>query len=141
MLKTINLTQIHELPPLNKVEHYHWEPIPEVNQYIVNSFGLTNLNKRILDVGGGMGAHFPNATHIIDIQGERNNTFKVDIDFDTFPFSDQYFDFCYCRHTLEDIQNPIHAFQEIVRVSKCGYIETPSPLCRTKPCGCRKSAT
>jgi len=53
------------------------------------------------------------------------NIHKIDIDFDIFPFSDDTFETSYSRHTLEDIQNPNHAFNEIVRVSKRGYIETP----------------
>ena len=40
-------------------------------------------------------------------------------------------DFVYSRHTLEDIQNPDFCMNEIIRISKSGYIETPSPLIET----------
>jgi len=45
-----------------------------------------------------------------------------------FPFPDKMFDFVVCSHTLEDIRDPIWACSEIVRISKAGYIETPSRL-------------
>jgi hypothetical protein len=50
------------------------------------------------------------------------------LDFEKFHHHDYYFNFIHCRHTLEDIQNPSNAFNEFVRLSKYGYIETPSPL-------------
>ena len=45
---------------------------------------------------------------------------------DKLPFADNFFDFCFCSHLLEDIRDPIIACKEIIRVSKAGYIETPS---------------
>ncbi len=44
------------------------------------------------------------------------------------PFADNEFDFVYCRHVLEDLYNPFFACDEMSRVAKAGYIETPSPL-------------
>jgi hypothetical protein len=84
--------------------------------------------KKILDVGGAFD-RFPYSTHILDIKEDiENNIFKVDLDFDKFPFENNEFEFTYCRHTIEDIQNPTHCLNEIFRTSKEGYIETPSPL-------------
>lgn len=40
----------------------------------------------------------------------------------------QSIDFGYCRHLLEDLYNPLHAFNVITTLCKNGYIETPSPL-------------
>jgi hypothetical protein len=45
---------------------------------------------------------------------------------DKFPFSDNFFDFSLCTHTLEDIKDPISVCKELIRVSKAGYIECPS---------------
>lgn len=45
-----------------------------------------------------------------------------------FPFPDKYFDFVICSHTLEDLRDPIRVCEEMMRVGKAGYIETPSPL-------------
>lgn len=43
-----------------------------------------------------------------------------------WPFPDQFFDFCTCSHTLEDLRDPIWVCSEMRRVAKAGYIETPS---------------
>jgi SAM-dependent methyltransferase len=45
-----------------------------------------------------------------------------------FPFPDKMFDFAVCSHTLEDVQNPVRICQELARVAKAGYLETPSRL-------------
>jgi ubiquinone/menaquinone biosynthesis C-methylase UbiE len=107
----------------DKINQFHWSRIEAINNILLNK-GYTD---NIIDVGGGMNT-FEQATHIIDISSKNPNIYKVDIDFERFPFEDKFFNFAYCRHTLEDIQNPQHAFNEIVRTSKQAYIETPSPL-------------
>jgi hypothetical protein len=43
-----------------------------------------------------------------------------------WPYPDNYFDFCFCSHLLEDLADPISACHEMMRVSKAGYIEMPS---------------
>jgi len=48
-----------------------------------------------------------------------------------WPFSDKYFDFSICSHTLEDIRDPLFVCSELIRVSKRGYIEIPSRLWET----------
>ena len=45
-----------------------------------------------------------------------------------WPFEDKKFDFVFCSHTLEDIRDPIWVCQEMMRVGKAGYIETPSRI-------------
>jgi hypothetical protein len=45
-----------------------------------------------------------------------------------WPFSDKFFDFSVCSHTLEDVRDPLFVCSELIRVSKRGYIETPSRL-------------
>lgn len=87
--------------------------------------------ERVLEVGPGL-IPFSRATHFID-HYDRHNTFKVDVNHEKLPFEDKYFDFVYCRHTLEDLVNPEFAFKEMVRVAKRGFFETPGPiveLCR-----------
>ena len=44
------------------------------------------------------------------------------------PFPDKSFDFVYCSHIAEHIEDIGRFFQEIQRVGKAGYIETPSYL-------------
>jgi len=49
-----------------------------------------------------------------------------------FPFNNKQFDFVFCSHTLEDIKDPIWVCQEIMRIGKRGYIETPSRWIESK---------
>lgn len=102
----------------------YYTPIPKTLEYIEEKYG--NCEK-VLEIGPG---HIPLkfATHFIDHIYDYPNTVKIDLDTTPIPFSDKFFDFVYCRHVLEDIQNPDFAFQELTRVAKSGYIETPSPI-------------
>ena len=50
----------------------------------------------------------------------------LDINAEPLPFPDGSFDFIYCRHTLEDIYDPMWVCREMGRVGRAGYIETPS---------------
>ena len=52
----------------------------------------------------------------------------LDITKDRLPFADKEVDFLYCRHTLEDLLDPLWAIGEIARVAKSGWIETPSVI-------------
>ena len=49
-------------------------------------------------------------------------------DIHTMPFKDTAFDFSFCSHVLEHIENPALAIQEITRISKRGYIEVPNGI-------------
>jgi ubiquinone/menaquinone biosynthesis C-methylase UbiE len=90
---------------------------------------LSNKNhNKVLEVGPGV-VPFELSTDFIGANEQITNYCNIDIDKTTFPFETNKFDFVYCRHVLEDIQNPDFALSEIIRVSKYGgYIETPSPL-------------
>jgi hypothetical protein len=103
-----------------------WKPNNDVIGLLVDMCKRKNYTK-ILENGPGI-TPFPLSTHFIDIDPNIENTISIDIDFDRIPFEDNDFDFCYARHIFEDIQNPQHAFAETIRVSRNGYIETPSPL-------------
>jgi hypothetical protein len=100
----------------------------------------------VLDVGGGA-SPFPRADWVIDLMAytERGlygpapdpttERFTVDTwvqrdicDHEPWPFADQQFDFSVCSHTLEDVRDPIFVCQELMRVSRAGYIEVPSRL-------------
>jgi SAM-dependent methyltransferase len=45
-----------------------------------------------------------------------------------WPFEDGKFDFVVCAHTLEDVRDPVWVCNEMNRVARAGYIETPSRL-------------
>ena len=109
-------------------------PIPAILSFhaqFINSNGLT----KVLEIGPG--EHPIVATHYLDNRMQRYNLLEgtigwnLDIDFDRIPVDDNYFDFVYCRNLLQDLNNPVHAFNEMMRVSKNGYIETPSPAYST----------
>lgn len=43
-----------------------------------------------------------------------------------WPFRDKQFDFVTCKGTLEDLRDPVWVCEEMMRVGKAGYIETPN---------------
>src|SRR5581483_7473113 len=45
-----------------------------------------------------------------------------------WPFSTRQFDFSICSQTLEDVRDPVFVCNELMRVSRAGYIEVPSRL-------------
>lgn len=53
---------------------------------------------------------------------------QMDVCNGPLPFPDKTFDFVICRHTLEDLRDPIHVCREMNRVARAGYLETPSRL-------------
>jgi len=57
---------------------------------------------------------------------EQNNF--VICDAQHLPFRNQSFEESNCTHVLEHLQDPRLGFRELQRVSKRGYIETPSTL-------------
>jgi hypothetical protein len=100
----------------------------------------------VLDVGG-WAVPFPRADWMLDLGGyatrgewgyEGDHTaerFTADTwvqrdicDREPWPFEAKQFDFAICSHTLEDVRDPIWVCQELQRVAKAGYIETPSRL-------------
>jgi len=94
-------------------------------------------NDKVLDVGSG-GYPFPPATHLADLYcGEtthRSEKFVSDkrpvtvCDILNMPFANKEFDFVYCSHVLEHVQDPARACEELMRVGRRGYIETPTRL-------------
>lgn len=91
--------------------------------------------ERVLDIGSGSDP-FPFATHLADRFLEptehrdgalvRNEKPLIAADVHHLPFSDKSFDFVYCAHILEHVDDPIRACSEIMRVGRRGYIETPT---------------
>jgi len=91
--------------------------------------------QRVLDVGSG-GDPFPFASVLTDrFPNEsptrheplvtRHTPFVVS-DIHALPFGDKTFDFVYCSHVLEVVEDPVKACQEIMRVGARGFIETPT---------------
>ena len=100
------------------------EPIQWIRLELCKKY---SQSQSILEIGPGYNP-LDISTHFVDNKVELKNTENIDIDVEKLDFPDKSFDFVYCRHVLEDIQNPNHIFNEMIRVAKNGYIETPSPL-------------
>jgi SAM-dependent methyltransferase len=93
--------------------------------------------ERVLDIGSG-GWPFSRATHLADLYPgattHRVEQLRIDgrpfyvIDIHNMPFRDETWDFTFCSHVLEHLENPGHACRELMRVSKRGYIEVPTRL-------------
>jgi Methyltransferase domain len=115
----------------------------QLTRNIARLLAHTASAERVLDVGG---AHrpLPTATHTLDAlpYSDRGPVLVPDVPqrfsaanwlvFDMcerpWPYPDKYFDFSFCAGTLEDVRDPIGACHELMRVSRAGYIETPSRL-------------
>lgn len=99
----------------------------------------------VLDIGG-WGKPLPRADWVIDLMPYETRglygyethdpeRFTADTwiqrdicDRAPFPFADKSIDFVTCSHTLEDVRDPIWVCQEMRRIAKAGYIETPSRI-------------
>jgi len=111
----------------------------EYQKQIFGDFGIKEGHK-VLDVGYG-DRSFPLATHAIDpIEDDAEKFYRTyplqileGVEYykcyiEKTPFQNKYFDFVYCSHVLEHIENPEKACKELMRVAKRGYIESPSRL-------------
>lgn len=120
---------IEKLEPLcdNDEDRFSYQ-----NKYI--KFNITGADK-VLDIGSG-GYPFPLATHLADYYNDKTtHRFEklvkdgrpfVNCNIEDLPFKDKEFDFVYCSHLLEHVDNPSKACRELMRVAKRGYIETPT---------------
>lgn len=89
----------------------------------------------VLDVGCGA-YPFPYATMLVDLYPEKSEHRHEDLrtngkpfqvaDIYNLPFDDKSYDFVYCSHVLEHVEDPKRACEELKRIGKRGYIETPS---------------
>lgn len=112
----------------NYVEKFYWYPNSIINNMVKDYCVKNNLTEKVLEIGPGAVPFFL-STDFIGCNEKIKDYIDNDIDKDVFPYQDKTFNFIYCRHVLEDIQNPDFALREIIRVCKgYGYIETPSPL-------------
>jgi SAM-dependent methyltransferase len=93
--------------------------------------------EQVLDIGSG-GYPFPYATHLADrYEGETTHRaeplVKTGLPFqrcnvEKLPYADKEFDFVYCSHVLEHVKDPAQACEELMRIGKRGYIETPTRM-------------
>jgi SAM-dependent methyltransferase len=94
-------------------------------------------NELVLDVGSG-GWPFKRADHLADkYHGETSHRVEdivrdsrplFEVDLELLPFTDDSYDFVFCSHVLEHLDNPGRALRELARVGRRGYIEVPTRL-------------
>lgn len=119
-----------------------YQLLPDRNRYSlyqsrIYDFGI-QAGDKVLDIGSGH-IPFPLATHLADISttdheiGRAGTPFKYvgnkpvyECSVEAMPFKDKEFDFIYCSHVLEHSPDPEKACRELMRVSRRGYIETPT---------------
>lgn len=100
----------------------------EARDYALNDTVLTG--DHILDVGPGP-YPLPQASHYIDVSQNRLNDIKHGIKIcgdiqKRTQFQDKEFDFVFCSHVLEHLDDPQAALKEISRIGKAGVIAVPS---------------
>lgn len=111
---------------------------PPLNTWIMQNermeFGIPERAK-VLDVGSG-GWPFRQATHLADLFPEdtthRHEALQRDdrpfdvVDIHALPYADRSFDFTFCSHVLEHLDDPGRAIRELNRVAPRGYVEVPT---------------
>lgn len=95
-------------------------------------------NDKVLEIGAGDNPYY-RANVIVEkflsTDTHRSGHFKIyphqrliQADGENLPFQDHEFDYVICNQVLEHVENPIKFIEELSRVAKRGYIETPSLL-------------
>lgn len=100
------------------IRQHYWHVWPPSLEY-----AKRHAHGTVAELGPGLYPFEP-AT----IKVGRGTEHDIDLSRAPLPFDDQSIDFLYCRHTLEDLDDPIHCLREIRRVAKRGWLETPSPM-------------
>ncbi len=87
----------------------------------------------VVDLGCGTSGSCPSADVLVD-RADWSSKFPDkrfvvhDLNNLPLPFSDGEFDFSFCSHILEHVDDPVKFLSEVTRISKSGYIEVPSPI-------------
>lgn len=115
--------------------------IHSLNSFFKRKILIKDIKKEdlVLDVGSG-DKPFWRADVIVDKyldDNQQRNSGSVILDnrklflnsdVENLPFKDKVFDFVFCSHLLEHVENPDKAISELTRVAKKGYIEVPSVI-------------
>src|SRR4051812_47653316 len=104
-------------PSINK---HHWGPYEPMVRLVEQ---MAAGKQRVLEVGPGK-KPFSKATEFVDWRSFPELAGKpvhaLNINQDTLPLADKCCDFVYCRHTLEDLYNPLLVCREMNRVGRAG---------------------
>lgn len=115
--------------PLTQASQKYWFPIQQVMDYLEKV--VIQPNDKVLEIGPGEWP-FKRADVSVDFANIETKGIKklvkCDVANELLPFEDKEFDFVFARQIMEDLYDPIHFCSEMSRVSKKGYIESPSPM-------------
>lgn len=133
-LSTVPPDALELIPPLTPREH------PVANTWTHQNHHMQwdiEPNDLVLDVGSG-GWPFQRANHLADkFHGNTSHRFEdiardhrplFEVDLESLSFADKSYDFVFCSHVLEHLENPGQAIRELTRIGKRGYIEVPTRL-------------
>ena len=114
------------LPYISEGEYKAWHQAPAVFDWLG---GIIKPKWKVLELGSGRYPFKRADVHIdFDVSFVPKGTgIELDVSHDPIPFPDKHFDFVYARHLLEDVYDPFFLCEEMSRVAKAGFIETPSP--------------
>ncbi len=126
-----------ELRFLKRGRGYQSDRFSYQKEYI--DFSIKKGDK-VLDIGSGS-YPFPLATYLADFY-EGKTTHRagelvkdkrpfLKCNVENTPFKNKEFDFVYCAHVLEHVDSPAKACEELMRIAKRGYIETPTRMLDT----------
>lgn len=130
------------LPPesWNLIPSLEKNSVPVVNTWVYqNKIQQWDINPDdlVLDIGFG-GFPFNRANHLADRYpgktSHRMEKIAIDqrpfaqVDIENLPYDKKAYDFVFCSHVLEHLNNPGKAIREIVRIGNRGYIELPTRL-------------
>ncbi len=131
-----------QLPPEARalVPEFKRREKPVMNSWVYQNEAMTwdiGPDELVLDVGSG-GWPFKRANHLADMFPDET-THRVEklaldgrqffeVDIERLPFADRAYDFVFCSHVLEHLDNPGQAMRELMRVAPKGYIEVPTRL-------------
>lgn len=114
----------------------HWCPWRKAVEY-AEQLAMDSLNDGkgiVVELGPGnrpfsLSTDFVGRDPTQSRDGYKGFFHQLNLSNDELPFDDGSVAFLYCRHTIEDLDDPEWCLSEIRRVAKAGYIETPSPIC------------
>ena len=114
---------------LTNANQKYYFPITQVMEYLEKV--VIQPTDKVLEIGPGEWP-FKRADVSIDFADIKTpgikKLVKCDVCSEKLPFADKEFDFVFARQIVEDLYDPFTFCEEMSRVGKQGYIETPSQM-------------
>ncbi len=117
-------------------------PIRRTNRLNQKKFLSKNKDLKILDLGSTTVNFWKEANHFADIEDYADEFDKMNLKYTKIepnkklPFKDKEFDYVVLSHVMEHVPNLLEFKDELIRISKSGYIELPTKLYDNLVFGC-----